>query len=342
MQRADAVDVVMPVYNAPELTRRAIDSLYARLGERICELLAWDDASDAPTRAMLDGLRHPRLRVVHAATNTGFGEAVNRAVANTRTPLVLVLNSDVEARSDFLSPLLDAMARDPRLASVSPAGNSLAGYDLPRYPRTHGYVPAYALWGYAFLLRRSAFDEVGGFDRAFGRGYYEDSDLTRRLLEKGWRLGIHPDSDLFHEVHGSFKDVDDYREIVARNRELYFQRWPGARRQLLLVSGDTRLSDLPAELRAELEDVLRKGGAVEWLHAGPARELLAIPMRSARLHLLPALRRMLGRRRKARREFTDLWIAASCPALAAFALERLARYLGLALRRIPAATRSQV
>src|SRR5262245_61963896 len=204
MQRADAVDVVMPVYNAPELTRRAIDSVYARLGERIAELVAWDDASGEPTRAMPDALRPPRLRVVHAAQNTGFGEAVNRAVASTRTPLVLVLNSDIEARGDFLPPLLDAMQRDPRLASVSPAGNSLDGYELPRYPRTHGYVRAFALWGYAFLLRRAAFEEVGGFDRAFGRGYYEDSDLTRRLLDKGWSLGVHPDAELFHEVHGSF------------------------------------------------------------------------------------------------------------------------------------------
>jgi hypothetical protein len=255
---------------------------------------------------------------------------------------VLVLNSDIEARDDFLAPLLDAMQRDPRLASVSPAGNSLDGYELPRYPRLHGYVPAFALWGYAFLLRRAAFDEVGGFDRAFGRGYYEDSDLTRRLLEKGWHLGVHPDSELFHEVHGSFKDVEDYREIVGRNRAFYFERWPGARRQVLLATGDAGLESLPGEVRAELEDVLRRGGAVQWLHAGPPRALLAIPMRSARLRLLRVLRQILTRQRKGRREYTDLWLAASCPPLATFALERAARYLGIAVRRISPATRSQV
>jgi GT2 family glycosyltransferase len=333
----DAVDVVIPVYNAPELTRRAIDSVHARLGGRIGELVAWDDASAAPTRDMLDSLRLPRLRVVHAERNTGFGEAVNRAVASTRTSLVLVLNSDVEAQSDFLPPLLDAMRRDPRLASISPAGNSLAGYDLPRYPRLHGYVPAYALWGYAFLLRRAAFDEVGGFDRSFGRGFYEDSDLTRRLLEKGWRLGIHPDAELFHEIHGSFEQVAEYREIALRNRALYFGRWPGARRQLLLATGREALAELSAELRGELEEVLRAGGAVQWLHTGAPRELLAIPMRSARLALPSALRQMLSRRRRGRHEFTDLWISAGCPRLRALVLERVARGLGIEVRRLPAA-----
>jgi hypothetical protein len=279
---------------------------------------------------MLDSLDLARLRVEHAERNTGFGEAVNRAVATTRTPLVLVLNSDVEARSDFLAPLLDAMRRDPRLASISPAGNTLAGYDLSRYPRLHGYVPACALWGYAFLLRRAAFGEVGGFDRAFGRGFYEDSDLSRRLLEKGWRLGVHPEAELFHEIHGSFEAVADYREIVGRSRELYFERWPGARRRLLLATGSETLAQLPAVLLRELEEVLRQGGEVQWLHTGPPRELLALPMRSAPLRLASAVRQILSRRRKGgRHEFTDLRISERCPRLGASALVRLARWLGI-------------
>ena len=334
MQREDAVDVVIPVYNAPDLTRRAIDSLYARIGDRIAGLVAWDDGSDPPTREMLDSLSHPRLRVVHAAQNTGFGEAVNCAVRETRTPLVLVLNSDVEARGDFLAPLIDAMQRDPRLASVSPAGNSLSGYDLGRYPRVHGYVPAYALWGYAFLMRRSAFEEVGGFDRSFGRGFYEDSDLTRRLLEKDWRLGVHPDADLFHELHGTFKHVAEYREIVARNRAHYFERWPGARRQVLLATGPENLAELPAELRDEVREVLSGGGIVHWLHTGPSRELLALPMRSARLRIASAVRKILWRQRKGRNEFTDLWISSGCPRVSARVLAFVGKRSGFDVRRI--------
>jgi GT2 family glycosyltransferase len=332
VHRADAVDVVIPIYNAPALTRRAIDSLYRHIADRIAELVAWDDASGSETRDMLDSLDHPRLRVVHSPENTGFGEAVNRAVRNTRTPLVLVLNSDVEARSDFLAPLLDAMRRDPRLASVSPAGNSLAGYPLDRYPRVHGYVPAYALWGYAFLIRRSAFEDVGGFDPVFGRGFFEDSDITRRLLEKGWGLGVHPDADLFHEIHGTFQDVADHRGVFARNRARYFERWPGARRQVLLVTGEETLAELPPAWADELRDVLRAGGGVQWLHTGPARELLAIPMRSGPLHVLPALRRIAARRRKGRHEFTDLWLSARAPRARARALAVLARRSGMQVR----------
>jgi GT2 family glycosyltransferase len=331
MQRADAVDVVMPVYNAPELTRRAIDSVFAALGARVSELVAWDDASDAPTRELLDSLQHPRLRVVHAERNTGFGEAVNRAVASTRTPLVLVLNSDVEASGDFLAPLLDAMARDPRLASISPAGNSFASYDLERYRRAHGYVTAYALAGYAFLLRRAAFDEVGGFDRTFGRGYYEDTDLARRLLAKHWNLGIHPGSQLYHRVHGSFEDVADLRGLREQNRRIYLERWPAAGRHVLLATGGEGLAGLPAALRAELEEVLRAGGEVEWLHTGRPPELIAFPMRSARLHLLGALARVSRRQRRGR-AFSELWLTDACPALASFALARLARRHGSAVR----------
>ena len=47
--------------------------------------------------------------------------------------------------------------------------------------RPGGYIETHRLQGHAFLIRRDVFEEVGGFDAAFGRGYYEDVDLGRRL-----------------------------------------------------------------------------------------------------------------------------------------------------------------
>ena len=78
--------------------------------------MAVDDASDAPTVALLASLGHPKLRVVRTDRNLGYGGAVNLGVASCSAPLVLQLNSDVEARDDFLSPLVAALEADPTLA----------------------------------------------------------------------------------------------------------------------------------------------------------------------------------------------------------------------------------
>ncbi|NNL87319.1 MAG: glycosyltransferase, partial [Myxococcales bacterium] len=78
MSAADTVDVVIPVYNAPELTQRCITSLYAHASPRLGKVIAWDNASSPETRQMLDELDFPGLLVLHAPPNLGFGGAANR------------------------------------------------------------------------------------------------------------------------------------------------------------------------------------------------------------------------------------------------------------------------
>ena len=103
--------------------------------------------------------------------------------------------------------------------------------------RPGGYIETHRLQGHAFLIRRDVFEEVGGFDPAFGRGYYEDVDLGRRLNHRGWRLGVHPDASIQHKGGGSFGRGRSFRELVRRNRSLYFSRYPDACRNVLLLSG---------------------------------------------------------------------------------------------------------
>jgi hypothetical protein len=245
---------------------------------------------------------------------------------------VLVLNSDLEFSSDFVPPLVAALLSDERLAAVSPAGNELDGFDLERYARRAGCVQSHNLFAYAFLVRRCAFEQVGGFDRAYARGFFEDNDLARRLGDKGFWLGVHPGVRIHHRRHGSFDLVPEYAEVFARNRERYFARYPDARRQILLVASAAGVDELSDELRREVDSALRRGGAVWWLHRGEPPALSALPLRSMRHGLFGALRMLWRRHRKGRREFTDLWIADGAPRATAALLERSARRFALRVR----------
>jgi GT2 family glycosyltransferase len=316
----ERIDVVIPVYNAPDLTRRCIESVYEHVADRIGEVHVHDDASDRPTADMLDALRWPGLRVHHAARNAGFGTSVNQAIARTRSPLVLVLNSDTEALDDFLSPLCAAMASDSRLAAVIPAGNTFAGYDLSRYERRSGCVITHSLSGYAFLVRRRSFDEVGGFDTAFGRGYYEDTDLSRRWIARGWWIGIHPGAQLHHVDHGSFREVDDFRGLLAENRARYIERHEGAARHVLLATADEDLD--PEQRRAALQ-VLESGGKILWLRPSRRDGLLSLQMRGGRLGLAHAWR-ITRHQRRPKKRLTEIWIGPGVPALSAWMLRRIA------------------
>lgn len=326
---AERVEVVIPVYDAAELTRRCIDSLYAFCSESIASVCAYDDASGDETRSMLDSLRHPGLVVHHAARNEGYGRSVNAGMARTRSDLVLVLNSDVEANEDFVAPLIEALRAESRLAAVVPAGNTFENYDLSRYATRGGCVVSYNLRAYAFLVRRAAFEEAGGFDPAFGAGYYEDTDLSRKLLRRGWWLGVHPRTRLWHHGHGSFGRGDAFRELLRRNRAVYLERYPEARRRVLLATA----GNLTVELDRAVESVLFEGGHVDWLSTRLPPALPAVDLRWSR-RLPGAVPRRLLRRRSADRTYTELWLGGDISEPRRRLLARLGRARGVSVKRV--------
>ena len=150
------------------------------------------------------------------ATDCGYGAAVNRGVHDTTEEFVAVASADVVWEPGSLDALLDAAQRWPSGAAFGPLihtregevypsarsvpslrngiGHALFGWWWPGNPWTRAYrhqreVPAErtAGWlvGTCLLLRRDAFDEVGGFDTD-RLVYLEDLDLGERLVKAGW------------------------------------------------------------------------------------------------------------------------------------------------------------
>jgi GT2 family glycosyltransferase len=329
MPSLPSIDVVIPVYNAPELTLRCIDSVVSSLVSCIGKIYIQDDASGAETRRMLDQLPYQAIHVHHAEENRGFGPSVNAAIKRSTASYVLVLNSDTVVSENFLPTLCASFEADPLLAVVIPDGNDYARHDLEQYQRRPGgYIETHRLQGHAFLIRRDVFEEVGGFDPAFGRGYYEDVDLGRRLNQCGWRLGVHPDASIQHKGGGSFGRGRSFRELVRRNRSLYFSRYPDACRNVLLLSGNWTLAQFPSSLRETLETVFRKGGYVHWLTPDPSQPLLCLQMRSNSAGLGAAFS-LLVRGWRADKRISEVWVLPGVSRLLRASLIFWARIRGL-------------
>jgi len=326
------IDVVIPVYNAPALTLRCIESVVTWLGCSIRYIYVQDDASGLETRQMLDGLSYGCLRVHHAPKNQGFGASVNEAVRRSDAPYVLVLNSDTVVSEDILPALHGALEADPKLAVIIPGGNDYARDDLSRYVRkAGGYVRTHRLRGHAFLMRRDVFVQAGGFDVTFGRGYYEDTDLGRRFNLGGWQLGVHPDVHIQHEGGGSFGRGQSYLKLVKRNRALYFSRYPNASLNVLLLSGNCPLTHFPSELVDALEYVFHEGGYVHWLTPEPARSLLCLQMRSYGIGLA-AIVRLLVRDFRSEKRISEIWMLPDAPRLLRMVARSYARLWGIKVK----------
>lgn len=164
--------------------------------------------------------------------NRGYAAAVNQAFAAVPERDVLVLNPDVElADAGSLAHLVSALAEHPRAGAIGPrlldqdgstqssarrfpsplamAGNSSAAHRLgvarraaERYRRPPPEDRATRvdwLLGAAMLIRREAYEEVGGWDDRFFL-YLEDTDFCRRLGQGGWECWYLPEVSMRH-VH---------------------------------------------------------------------------------------------------------------------------------------------
>jgi N-acetylglucosaminyl-diphospho-decaprenol L-rhamnosyltransferase len=230
--------------------------------------------------AAVAGSHALRPRIVSSGENLGFGGGCNLGAEGSTTEALFLLNPDARLRPGATSILVAALERDATLAAVAPrvidpTGESRAASAgaEPSLRSTVGHFlmlgripgirrvfrPVYLAdgrfrtrpdWvsGAAMLVRKSAFDAVGGFDERIFM-YMEDVDLCRRLREKGWAIGYEPDAVVEHVMGHSQSADQPIRWYTAYH--LYLAEHRGALR--------ARTASLAAALGLGLRAVAYRG-----------------------------------------------------------------------------------
>jgi len=193
----------------------------------------------------------PGVRIVRAPGNVGYARAANLGIAASRAPIVAVLNVDTVVEPGAAKVLLDRLDREARLGAAGPRlrnpdgtaypsartmpsipvaiGHGLVGLWKPdnrftaRYrqldadpslPRLVDVVSGAAIW-----LRRTALDDVGGWDEGYFM-YLEDTDLCWRLRRAGWDVAYEPSAVVDHE-QGVITARRPYRMLLEHHRSAW-------------------------------------------------------------------------------------------------------------------------
>jgi len=244
---APRCSIVIPVFNKGSVTKRCLDALLNESREQVCfEVIVVDDASTDGTAELLAGYTD-RLRVVTHATNSGFAVSCNSGAAAASGEYIVFLNNDTLPQPGWLDALV-AYADAHELAAavgskllfpngtVQHAGVAICQDGFPRhiyagFPADHPAVNRsrrfQVVTGACMLVRRSPFDEIGGFDTAFRNGY-EDVDLCLRLSERGFEAHYCHESVLVHLESVSRQTPTSGqlpRHEIEHNTRLYVDRW---------------------------------------------------------------------------------------------------------------------
>jgi GT2 family glycosyltransferase len=221
------VSVIIVNYRSADLVLRCIQSIRKHSAIHPYEILVIDNASGDDSLKKLATISDKNIRLISNLENVGFGAANNIAIKKAKGNFLLLLNPDTYFLNDAIKHFLDAV-NDPLLVSTGAFGAyllspqlapNMSGGDLPspynllqskiRYllrrllnrplfpqPSTEAQSVGFVS-GACLFIRRSLFEELGGFDPKFFL-YYEETDLQCRMHRLGYDRVIIPGPKIIH------------------------------------------------------------------------------------------------------------------------------------------------
>jgi len=297
------VHVVIVNWNSGAQLRECLQSFAAVADDDVAARVTVID--NASTDGSSEGLEASMpLAVVRNADNRGFGAACNQGAAGSEADFLLFLNPDTRLMpGSFAEPvrylrarenetvgiggiqLVDADGRVARNTARAPTAWSMVGNSVgfdrlaPRLFPPH-FVTEWAhdqtrtvdqVMGAFFLVRRSLFEALGGFDEHFFV-YYEDLDLSMRARAQGWQSVYLSTAQAFHRGQGTTEGATARRTFYfCRSRILYARKHFGALGALAVT-----LATLALEPLARLAAAPRSAGDILRAFAMLWRDLPAI------------------------------------------------------------------
>lgn len=197
--KASICDVVIVTYNSEKIINSAIESIPCE-----ANIIVVDNNSSDET---VKNLSPHNVKLVKNMKNIGFGSACNKGARIGNSPFILFINPDAVLDKNALEALIlaaenyqDAAAFNPRITNHN--GNQKFRSKTFLQPVFELYMDKFVpsrhlppnedceikvLSGSAILCRRSAFEQIGGFDENIFL-FFEDDDLSLAFIKAGWKL----------------------------------------------------------------------------------------------------------------------------------------------------------
>jgi GT2 family glycosyltransferase len=238
-------------YRTYEELASCLDSLRPFLADDL-EVIVVDHVSEPVATAPLRQ-RFPRIQLIPVSTNPGFAAGVNRAAHAATGRHYLLLNPDCVLNGDVAHVLAEWLEEHARVAVAGGLVRESDGSvqaSARRFPNfTTGFAgrtswlsrvwptnrwtrrnlvaredvrnPIEVDWvsGACMMVRREAFEAVGGMDEQFFL-YWEDADLCFRLRQAGWLTIYNPVAGVTH-LTGRSSALARKQSLIAFHRSAF-------------------------------------------------------------------------------------------------------------------------
>src|SRR3990167_1266841 len=236
------LSIIIPVKDALAYLDKCLASL-EKIQEVECEIIIVNDGSGPEVTHYLE--KFPQLNIVHNQQTLGFVESCHLGVKRSVGKYILLLNSDTEIiEKKSFRYMLDCLKNK----NVGVVGAKLLYpndtiqhfglvWDNKQMNYTHFAIgkdkndPIVCInqtfdviSGACFMVSRELWNKLGGFDKIYSHGYWEDTDFCLRAKELGYINICCAEALLYHYQSKSFSGGPT-KEHFGRNHEIFKQRW---------------------------------------------------------------------------------------------------------------------
>ena len=237
-----AFSFILVFYNKAHLSLLCLESILQN-ADVPYEVIIVNNCSQDETSELLQ--RIDGASIINNDSNAGFGEASVGGAKQARGEYLCFLNNDTLLQPDALSVVVGNFYRDPAIGAVGgkillangklqEAGSilwsdgSALGYgrgDSPHLMQYEFRRPVDYCSGAFLFTRRSLFHELGGFDKLFGRAYYEDADYCMQVWKAGFRVIYEPRAVIRHYESASSGGNEAAKPAMAANQQKFTIKW---------------------------------------------------------------------------------------------------------------------
>ena len=267
------VSVIMINYNTFDLTKDALESIFAQTQGLAYEIILVDNLSPDGSGERLRDLFGDRIIYLQSGGNLGTSKAFNLGLRHATGKYILWLNTDILIKENFIKKLFDYMESDPKCGICG--GNVLDFQGKPAISYDMQLLSGKTIWresglltlifhrlfakslslhynfsgrpkrvggiiGADMMIRKSLFEIVGGFNEDIFM-YGEETEFTYRVTHQtSYTVMSVPEAQIFHleggsSKHGMIAFHENKERIIVTGQMTYIKKWFGKEDARLLL-----------------------------------------------------------------------------------------------------------
>jgi GT2 family glycosyltransferase len=250
------ISIIIVNYQVRKELLSCIDSILKNPPKTPYEIIIVDNDENSTLDKYLR-LKFPRVKYIKSTRNLGYGAGNNLGAKKAQGEYIFILNPDTKIIKGNINKLIEFSEKNKKTGAVSPQlldrrhnvydeqgaleltpfrAVIVLSFINKLFPKNRVSKKYWGIpWdksklkevdvvpGTAFIIKKSIFEKIGGFDENFFL-FFEEFDLCRRLIQKGFKNYISPELKIYHKWGASTKKNPNTIKYFLKSRFYYFKK----------------------------------------------------------------------------------------------------------------------